>query len=132
MILAVDEQKQLLEDVILVFPQPITLNSFSSFEEHVDQGEKFPSKEKKDPGCTVVSNKKEFSLKMLVILAREKVRLSQEVHNLYNTFAYKSPKKRTREVIEEIEEGSDLSVEIVREVLKVFDLSTSDILIPNP
>lgn len=58
MILAVDEQKQLLEDVILVFPQPITLNSFSSFEEHVDQGEKFLTKEKKDPSYTVVSNKK--------------------------------------------------------------------------
>lgn len=64
-------------------------------------------------------------------MAREKVRLSQEVHNLYNTFAYKSPKKRTREVMKEIEEGSDPSVEMVGEVLKVFDLSTSDILIPN-
>ncbi|CAL8133252.1 unnamed protein product [Prunus armeniaca] len=47
---------------------------------------------------------------MLVTLAREKVRLSQEVHNLYDTFAYKSPKKRTREVMEEIEEESDPSV----------------------
>ncbi|KAH0982854.1 hypothetical protein GBA52_010031 [Prunus armeniaca] len=52
----------------------------------------------------------EFSLKMLVTLAREKVRLSQEVHNLYDTFAYKSPKKRTREVMEEIEEESHPSV----------------------
>ncbi|CAL9010780.1 unnamed protein product, partial [Prunus brigantina] len=60
---------------------------------------------------------------MLVTLAREKVRLSQEVHNLYDTFAYKSPKKRTREVMEEIEEESDPTWNVTYQGIATYRLT---------
>lgn len=55
LVLEVEDQQKLANDVILVFPQPITIDSFA--EENSDQGEKVPT-EVHDPGWTVVAKRK--------------------------------------------------------------------------
>lgn len=55
LVLEVEEQQKLADDVILVFPQPITVNSLA--EENSDQGEKVPTVVQ-DPGWMVVANRK--------------------------------------------------------------------------
>ncbi|PQQ02346.1 hypothetical protein Pyn_13708 [Prunus yedoensis var. nudiflora] len=55
LVLEVEEQQKLADDVILVYPQPITVDSFA--EENSYQREKMPT-EVHDSGWTVVANRK--------------------------------------------------------------------------
>ncbi|KAI5342244.1 hypothetical protein L3X38_010119 [Prunus dulcis] len=107
--------------------RPINVDYFA--EENSDQGEKVPT-EVQDPGWTVVANSDHISKgkgRAVVIAPAH----SQEGSSAFTGFAYKSPKKRTRDEVE-VEENYAPSVEMHGEYLRETKPSVGNTQSPNP
>ncbi|XP_034229350.1 uncharacterized protein LOC117638326 [Prunus dulcis] len=135
LVLGVEEQEKLAEDVTLVFPQPITVDSFYA-DKNSDYGEKMPTKTQ-DPEWTVVANRKEEGGSLAAGAKGQGSGLSSKGHgkavmtasaqsqegsSAFTAFAYKSPKKRARDE-DVVKEDSLPSVGINGESLREADTS---------